>query len=97
MQPSVRKVILSVFWHDKGIILVNLLRKGATITDAYYANLISKLRDLIKEKLRAKLCKHVLLQQDNAPSHKSAIAIAQAGFELVEYPPYSPNWASSDY
>ena len=44
--------------------------------------------------------KGVLLHQDNAPSHTCAVAtaaIAQAGFELVKHPPYSPDLAPSDY
>jgi [histone H3]-lysine36 N-dimethyltransferase SETMAR len=100
MQPSAGKVMLSVFWDARGVILVDFLQKGATITGAYYANLISKLRDLIKEKRRGKLRKGVLLHHDNAPSHTSAIAkaaIAKAGFELVEHPPYSPDLAPSDF
>lgn len=100
MQPSAGKVMLTVFWDAEGVILVDFLQKGATITGAYYANLIPKLRDAIKEKRRGKLRKGVLLHQDNAPSHRSAIAtavIAQAGFELVEHPPYSPDLAPSDY
>lgn len=100
MQPSAGKIMLSVFWDAEGVILVDFLQRGATITGTYYANLIPKLRDAIKEKRRGKLRKGVLLHQDNAPSHKSAIAtaaIAQAGFQLVDHPPYSPDLAPSDY
>ena len=42
----------------------------------------------------------VLLHNDNAPAHTSAIAMAtirESGFELLSHPPYSPDLAPSDY
>ena len=42
----------------------------------------------------------VLFHQDNAPAHKSVVAMAavcDCGFELVDHPPCSPDLASSDY
>ena len=42
----------------------------------------------------------VLFHQDNAPAHKSVVAMAavrDCGFELVDHPPYSPDLAPSDY
>ena len=42
----------------------------------------------------------VLLHQDNAPAHKSALAMAaahQCGFELVEHLLYIPHLAPSDH
>ena len=44
--------------------------------------------------------KGVLFHQDNAPAHKSAVAMAavcDCGFELVDHPPYFPDLAQSDY
>ena len=40
--------------------------------------------------------KWVLFHQDNAPAHKSVVAMAavhDSGFELVDQPPYSPDLA----
>jgi len=42
----------------------------------------------------------VLLHQDDAPAHTSAVAMAairECGFELLSPPPYSPDLAPSDY
>ena len=42
----------------------------------------------------------MLFHQDNAPAHKSAVALTaihDCGFPLVENPPYSPDLAPSDY
>ena len=41
-----------------------------------------------------------MLLQDNAPSHRSQVAMAAAtecGFEILPYPPYSPDIAHSDF
>ena len=41
-----------------------------------------------------------LFHQDNAPAHKSVVAMAAVhdwGFELVDHPPYSPDLAPSEY
>ena len=42
----------------------------------------------------------VLFYQNNAPAHKSVVAMAavrDCGFELVDHPPYSPDLAPSYY
>ena len=36
--PSTRKVVASVFWETKRILLINYLDKGKTITGKYYGN-----------------------------------------------------------
>ncbi|CAH2230543.1 jg8871 [Pararge aegeria aegeria] len=83
-----------------GIILVEYLEKGATISGSYYADQIRRLRKAIKENRRGKLRARVLFHRDNAPVHKAAVAMAafrESGFELLEQPPYSPDLAPSDY
>ena len=44
--------------------------------------------------------KEVLFHKDNAPAHKSVVAMTavhDCGFVLVHHPPYSPHLAPSDY
>ena len=65
-QPSAGKVMATVFWDAKGVIMLDFLPKRSTITGVYYANLIDQLRTAIREKHGGKLSKGVLLQQDNA-------------------------------
>lgn len=100
VSSSAGKVMASVFWDAKGIIMVEYLEKGATISGSYYADQIRRLREAIKEKRRGKLRAGVLFHQDNAPAHKAAVAMAaiqESGFELLEHPPYSPDLAPSDF
>lgn len=97
---SAGKVMASVFWDSEGVLMIDYLERGKTVTGNYYAELIRKLRTVIKEKRRGKLRQGVLLHQDNAPAHTSAVAkaaIDECGFELLQHPPYSPDLAPSDF
>ena len=98
--PSAKKVMASVFWDKNGIIMVEYLPKGSTVTGAYYADQLRRLRECVKKTRRGLLRKGVWLLQDNAPPHTSQIAIAaadQCGYRLLPHPPYSPDLAPSDY
>ena len=97
---SAGKVMASVFWDAKGVVLVDYLEKGQTINGEYYSNLLRQLREAVKKKRPGKLTKGVLFHQDNAPVHKSVVAMAtlhDCGFELIQHPPYSPDLAPSDF
>ena len=97
---SAEKVMASVFWDAKGIVFIDYLQKGKTINGEYYAKLLRELRQVIKSKRPGKLTKGVLLHQDNAPAHKSLVAMSavqDCGFELIDHPPYSPDLPPSNY
>ena len=49
-QPSAGKVMATVFWDAKGVIMLDFLPKRSTITGVYYANLLDQLRTAICEK-----------------------------------------------
>ena len=96
-QPSVAKVMDTVFWDAKGVIMLDFLPKRSTITGVYYPNLLDQLRTAIREKRRGKLSKGVLLQHDNAGVHTCKVAmdaVERNGYELVPHPAYSPDLAS---
>ncbi|UYV84051.1 hypothetical protein LAZ67_X000979 [Cordylochernes scorpioides] len=98
--PSAGKVMVSVFWDSEGVLLLDFLNKGQTITGDYYANLAKQLREAIEEKRRGKLSRKIFYHQDNAPSHRSLQAMAtiyDSGFELLPHAPYSPDIAPSDF
>ena len=49
---------------------------------------------------RGKITLGILLQQDHAPPHQSRVAQADVrdlGYSLVVHPPYSPDFAPSDF
>ena len=98
--PSSGKVMASVFWDVRGIILINYLKKGKTINVEYYANLLHRFSDEIKKKRPYLAIKKVLFHQDNAPVHTSVIAMAKINdlkFKLLPHAPYPPDLAPSDY
>jgi histone-lysine N-methyltransferase SETMAR len=99
-QASAGKVMATIFWDTQGVILIDYLPQGSTITGTYYKNVLNQLRDALKQKRRGKLSRGILLLHDNAPSHSSRIAQAaldECGFEQLCHPPYSPDLAPSDF
>lgn len=78
----------TVFWDAKGIIHIDYLKKNKTITGAYYAELLDRFDADLKEKRPGLARKKILFHQDNAPSHKSAVAMAklhQLSYELIRF------------
>ena len=99
-QPSAGKVMATVFWDAKGVIMLDFLPRRSTITGVYYAYLLDQLRTAIHEKCRGKLSKGVLLQQDNARVHTCKVAMDAVlwnRYELIPHPAYSPELAPSDF
>ena len=97
---TTKKVMATVFWDTDGVIHIDYLPRGTTMNGQYYADLLVRLRESIKEKRRGKIRRGVLLQQDNAPVHSSKLAmqsVRDCGFELLPHPPYSPDLAPSDF
>lgn len=98
--PSRQKVMATVFWDSKGILLIDFLEKGKTITGTYYTELLIKLKEAIKKKRRGLWTKGVKLLHDNARVHTAKIAVAKAQelkFQILAHPAYSPDLAPSDY
>jgi histone-lysine N-methyltransferase SETMAR len=56
--PSAGKVMALVFWDAEGILLINYLEKGKTITGKYYSHLLTRLDEKIREK-RSRLQKKI--------------------------------------
>ncbi|KFD51146.1 hypothetical protein M513_07910, partial [Trichuris suis] len=100
LEPRLGKILATIFWVAEGILLIDYMEDGGTITGKYYANLLLQFREEIKEKCRGKLSCKVLLLHDNAPAHRAKVALAaiqQCGFGQIDHPPYSPDLAPSDY
>jgi histone-lysine N-methyltransferase SETMAR len=90
----------SVFWDAEGILFIDYLEKGKTITGEYYSNLLTRLVEKIHEKRPSLQKKKIIYYQDNAPAHRSVLAmgkIRDLHYELLEHPPYSPDLAPSDF
>lgn len=96
-----KKVLLCVWWDMNGIIYVELLDMGETITSAVYCRQLDGLREKLKLTRPSLLNrKGVILQQDNAKPHTSKLTrdkLKEFGWELLPHPPYSPDMAPTDY
>lgn len=101
VQPSLGKVMATVFWDSTGIILVDYLERGATINAEYYSNLLQNdVREAMRRKRPGKLSKRPLLLQDNArphTAHHTMAVLERLGWDILQHPPYSPDLAPSDF
>jgi histone-lysine N-methyltransferase SETMAR len=100
-QPSVGKVMLTLFWDGQGVILEHYMPRGNTVTSVTYADLLKNhLHPAIKSKRRGLLSTGVLLQHDNAQPHTACSNVAtiqDLSFACLPHPPYSPDFAPSDF
>ena len=84
----------------RGILLIDFKERNTTVNAAYYASLLHKLHNAIKEKRQGMFSRGVRLPHNNAPVHTAAVAkaaVKECGFKEIEHPPYSPDLAPSDY
>jgi hypothetical protein len=56
----------SVFWDAEGILFIDYLEKGKTITREYYSNLLTRLGEKIHEKRPGMQKKKIIFHQNNA-------------------------------
>jgi len=72
-QSPAGKIMTAIFWDKKGVLLIDYLPDKTTMNGQYYANLLLKLRQAIKDKRRGMLTHGVWLSHDNSPVHKSTL------------------------
>jgi len=60
-----------VFWDAEGILFLDYLENGKTITEEYYSNLLTRPDEKICKKRPGLQKKKIIFHQDNAPAHKS--------------------------
>lgn len=96
-----RKVLLCVWWDSTGVIHLEVLEMGQTVTADIYCHQLDRLNQALKVQRPALVNrKGVLLQQDNARPHTAKVTqdkIRDLGWDLLPHPAYSPDIAPSDY
>jgi len=100
VQKSAGKVLVSSFWDQDGILLIDCLPNGQNINAEYYSSMLVQFKDILKENLRGKVTKGVLFLHDNAPAHRALATqkkLAYLVFQCLDHLPYSPDLAPSDY
>ncbi len=89
-QQSAGKVMATVFWDARGIIHVDHLEHGRTITAQYYSDLLDRFDAVVKRKRPHLKKKKILFLQDNAPAHKAVktmTKLIELGYEILPHPP----------
>jgi histone-lysine N-methyltransferase SETMAR len=95
------KVLLTVFFHYRGIVHHSYAPEGQTINNEYYLEVIYHLCDAVGCK-RPNLwaSRNWQLHHDNAPAHSSHLIqsfLAKHGIPVVCQAPYSPNMTPCDF
>ncbi|GFR95296.1 histone-lysine N-methyltransferase SETMAR [Elysia marginata] len=70
---SAKKIMGTVFWDSRGVLLFETLQPGETINAARYCQTLDKLREAIRRKRPGQLTNGVILQHDNATLHTARV------------------------
>lgn len=99
--PSAGKVMASIFWDSRGVLLIDYLERGHTVTAERYCGTLRRLREAIRRKRPGMLSEGVILLHDNARPHtarQTQDLLQTFKWEVWNHPPpYSPDLAPSDY
>jgi histone-lysine N-methyltransferase SETMAR len=97
---STQKIMATVFWDRKGVLLVDFMPHRMTIHAATYCETLKRLRCAIQNRRRGMLTRSVCLLHDNARAY-TAIATQQLfqsfNWEVLDHPTHSPDLAPSDF
>ncbi len=99
-KPSAGKVLTTIFWGHKGVLLLEYCRKGSTVTSASYSDTFIRLQKAIKSKWPDLLNRKVILLHENATPHSAKLTqslLNQLKWDVFHHPAYLPDLAPSDY
>ena len=96
------KVMLCIWWDQKGVLYYELLKPGETINGERYRIQLIRLKRAIAEKRPEYATKHeaIIFHPDNARPHVAIPVknyLENSGWEVLPHPPYSPDLAPSHY
>jgi histone-lysine N-methyltransferase SETMAR len=69
--PSAGKIMATIFWDSEGLLLVNIMPRGATINSEAYVKTLKKLHSRMRRVRPHRQMEDVLLLHDNARPHVS--------------------------
>jgi histone-lysine N-methyltransferase SETMAR len=96
---SARKLVPADFWDRKGVLMVEFMQEGTTITPEVYCETLKKLRSAIQDTRHGMLTYDVVLLHDSARPHtavRTRALLEHFNWELFDHPPYSPDLSPSD-
>lgn len=93
-----KKAMVCVWWNSKGLVYMEVLEHGQTITADLYSQQLSRVDQALRRQGVDPTTTKFL--HDNARPHVAKIVqqkIEALGWEVLPHPPYSPDMAPSDY
>jgi hypothetical protein len=100
VMPSAGRVMFTMFWDSQRVLVAHFQKCGENVSSASYCEVLLKLRDAIRRKRPGQLARGVLLHHDNVRPHTARATqerIQELQWELPEHPPYSLDFALSDF
>ena len=96
------KLMLCIWWDQKGVVYYKLLKPNETITGERYQQQLMQLSRALKVKRPEYAKRHdkVVFQHDNARPHVARTVketLEALNWDVLPHPPYSPDIAPSDY
>jgi hypothetical protein len=92
-----KKQMVLAFFDSKGLIYTNFVPRDRTVNAAYIIEALTHFSKVLKVK-RPMMTAGTWW--DNAPVHTTAVVtnwMAARQFQIIEHPPYSPDFASADF
>ena len=94
------KVLLTLFWDSRGVLLEEYLPPGWTINAEVYCETLFKLCRAIQNKRSGKLSKGIVFLHDNARPHTARLTqlfLTDFKWDVFPHPAHSPDLAPSDF
>ena len=90
------KVMLCIWWDQKGVLYYELLKLGETTNGERYQTQLIRLKRAIAEKRSEYATRHeaIIFHHDNARPHVTIPVknyLENSGWEVLPHPPYSPD------
>jgi transposase len=99
MSRSRVKTMIVVFFDSRGIVHKEFVPPGQTVNQAFYKDVLERLRKRV-QRVRRDIADDWVLHHDNAPAH-TALSIreflAKKNIPTLPQPPYSPDLAPCDF
>lgn len=99
-QLSAGKILSTVVFDRRGILLIDFLHEWYTIKAAYYCELLKKVRDAHCRKRRDQPIREVILLHDNGRPHTAALTVAKLQemyWAQLDHSPYSQDLSPCDF
>jgi hypothetical protein len=94
------KVMFLAFFDDEGIVHHEFVQTGTSVTDAFYVDVLTRLRESVRRKQPQKWKNDWALHHNNAPGHMAMAVqqfLAKNNIPIVPHPHYSPDLTPSDF